>query len=80
MERCGGIARFTAGRDAGNSLDPDGPAETELVTVDSLIGDRHVTGMKVDVEGFEIDVLSVGPMNANSPFHRAAVFFAHRGP
>jgi hypothetical protein len=30
---------------------------TELVTVDSLIGDRRVTGMKVDVEGFEIDVL-----------------------
>ena len=52
-----GIARFTAGRDVGNSLDPDGPVETELVTVDSLIGDRHVTGMKVDVEGFEIDVL-----------------------
>ncbi len=52
-----GIARFSAGRDAGNSLDPGGPVETELVTVDSLIGDRHVTGMKVDVEGFEIDVL-----------------------
>jgi hypothetical protein len=30
---------------------------TELVTVDTLIGDRRVTGMKVDVEGFEIDVL-----------------------
>ena len=52
-----GTARFTAGRDAGNSLDPDGPVRTELVTVDSLIGDRHITGMKVDVEGFEIDVL-----------------------
>jgi FkbM family methyltransferase len=52
-----GIARFTAGRDAGNSLDPAGPVETALVTVDSLIGDRYVTGMKVDVEGFEIDVL-----------------------
>jgi FkbM family methyltransferase len=52
-----GTARFTAGRDAGNSLDPAGPAEARLVTVDSLIGDRYVTGMKVDVEGFEIDVL-----------------------
>ena len=30
---------------------------TELVTVDSLVGDRRVNGMKVDVEGFEIDVL-----------------------
>jgi FkbM family methyltransferase len=52
-----GTARFTAGRDAGNSLDPAGPVEARLVTVDSLIGDRHVTGLKVDVEGFEIDVL-----------------------
>jgi FkbM family methyltransferase len=52
-----GIARFTSGLDAGNSLAPDGPVATELVTIDALIGDRRVTGMKVDVEGFEIDVL-----------------------
>jgi FkbM family methyltransferase len=52
-----GTARFTSGLDARNSLAPDGSAVTELVTVDSLIGDRRVTGMKVDVEGFEIDVL-----------------------
>jgi FkbM family methyltransferase len=52
-----GSARFTAGLDAGNSLAPDGPVVTDLVTVDSLIGGRRVTGMKVDVEGFEIDVL-----------------------
>jgi FkbM family methyltransferase len=52
-----GTARFTAGLDAGNSLAEDGPVITDLVTVDSLIGDRRVTGMKVDVEGFEIDVL-----------------------
>jgi FkbM family methyltransferase len=52
-----GTARFTMGLDAGNSLAPDGPAVTELVTVDSLIGDRRAAGMKVDVEGFEIDVL-----------------------
>jgi FkbM family methyltransferase len=55
-DRCG-VARFTAGRDTVNRLDPDGPVETRLVTVDSLIGGRHVVGMKVDVEGFEIDVL-----------------------
>jgi len=52
-----GTARFTAGLDAGNCLDPDGPVKTELVTVDSLIADRYVTGLKIDVEGFEIDVL-----------------------
>ena len=54
--RCG-TARFTTGLDAGNRLDPGGPVETRLVTIDSLIGDRRVTGMKVDVEGFEIEVL-----------------------
>jgi FkbM family methyltransferase len=54
--RCG-TARFTAGRDSGNHLDPHGPVEARLVTIDSLIGERHVAGMKVDVEGFEIDVL-----------------------
>ncbi len=52
-----GTARFTAGLDAANSLAADGTAVTELVTIDSLIGDRQVTGMKVDVEGFELDVL-----------------------
>jgi len=52
-----GTARLTAGRDAGNRLDPAGPEETPLVTIDSLIGDRHVAGLKVDVEGFEADVL-----------------------
>lgn len=52
-----GTARFTAGLDAGNRMAPDGPVVIELVTIDSLIGDRRVTGMKIDVEGFEIDVL-----------------------
>jgi FkbM family methyltransferase len=55
-DRCG-TTRFTAGLDAGNRLDPDGPVETRMVTIDSLVGGRHVAGMKVDVEGFEIDVL-----------------------
>jgi FkbM family methyltransferase len=52
-----GTARFTVGRDAGNCLDPAGPVETPLVTVDSIIGGRVVAGMKVDVEGYEIEVL-----------------------
>lgn len=55
-DHCGRV-QFTAGLDAGNSLAPDGSVTTDLVTIDSLVGDRRVTGMKVDVEGFEIDVL-----------------------
>jgi FkbM family methyltransferase len=52
-----GTARFTSGQDALNRLDPEGSTETEMVTIDSIIKDRIVAGMKVDVEGFEIEVL-----------------------
>ena len=52
-----GTARFTSGRDDWNRLDPGGSTETVMVTIDSVIGDRLVAGMKVDVEGFEIEVL-----------------------
>jgi FkbM family methyltransferase len=54
--RCG-TASFTVGRDSANRLDPEGGAEIAMVTIDSIIGDRIVAGMKVDVEGFEIEVL-----------------------
>ena len=52
-----GTAQFTAGRNAGNRLDPDCPVETRLVTIHSPVEGRHVASMTVDVEGFEIDVL-----------------------
>lgn len=53
----GGFAAFTKGQDCINQLDPDGTVQIKVVTLDSVIGDRVVAGMKVDVEGFEIDVL-----------------------
>jgi FkbM family methyltransferase len=52
-----GTARFTAGQDTVNRLDPQGPVETPLVTIDSVVADRVVAGLKIDVEGFEIEVL-----------------------
>ena len=52
-----GTALFTRGLDSVNRLDPNGSVETAMVTIDSIIGDRVVAGMKVDVEGFEIEVL-----------------------
>jgi FkbM family methyltransferase len=52
-----GTATFTSGHDALNRFDPSGTIKTKVVTVDSLIGDNLVAGMKVDVEGFEIEVL-----------------------
>jgi FkbM family methyltransferase len=52
-----GTARFTSGRDSVNRLDPDGSVEATMVTIDSIIGDCVVAGMKVDVEGFEIEML-----------------------
>jgi FkbM family methyltransferase len=50
-------ARFSAGRGSANRLDPLGEEQTDVVTIDSLIGDRVVAGMKVDVEGYELEVL-----------------------
>jgi FkbM family methyltransferase len=52
-----GVARFTSGRDCVNRLDPAGGAEVTMLPIDSIIGNRMVAGMKIDVEGFEIDVL-----------------------
>lgn len=52
-----GRARFTSGLDSVNRLDPTGPAEIDMVTIDSVIGERVVAGLKVDVEGFELEVL-----------------------
>jgi FkbM family methyltransferase len=52
-----GTARFTSGQDCVNRLDPEGATETRVVTIDSTIGNRTAAGMKVDVEGFEIEVL-----------------------
>lgn len=52
-----GTARFTSGRDCVNRLDPAGGVETTMVTIDSIINDRTVAGMKIDVEGYEIEVL-----------------------
>jgi FkbM family methyltransferase len=52
-----GTARFTSGLDTANRLAADGPVQADLTTIDSLVGDRSVAGMKVDVEGFEIHVL-----------------------
>ena len=52
-----GTARFTSGRDTLNRQDPKGNVEAAMVTIDSIVEDRAVAGMKIDVEGFEIDVL-----------------------
>jgi FkbM family methyltransferase len=52
-----GVARFTFGRDCVNRLDSEGAVEVPILTIDSVVGDRTVAGLKVDVEGFEIDVL-----------------------
>ncbi|MGY1737560.1 FkbM family methyltransferase [Geodermatophilus sp. SYSU D00684] len=55
-----GTVRLTEGLDSYNHLLGDGEpggVEVEAVTVDSVIGDRHVAGLKVDVEGAERLVL-----------------------
>jgi FkbM family methyltransferase len=54
--RCG-TTRITSGRDTVNRVAPSGEAEVDMVTLDSVVQDRVVAGMKIDVEGFEIEVL-----------------------
>jgi FkbM family methyltransferase len=53
-----GRARFTSGQDCVNRLDSAGDVEVDLVTLDDLLGGRVAGGVKIDVEGFEIDVLT----------------------
>ena len=52
-----GTVRFTAGRDCLNQVDASGEAEVAVVVLDDVIGTRRVRGVKVDVEGFELEVL-----------------------
>jgi FkbM family methyltransferase len=52
-----GTVRFSSGLDTVNRVTPGGDTEAAMVTIDSVIGDRVVAGMKLDVEGFEIEVL-----------------------
>jgi FkbM family methyltransferase len=52
-----GTARFTDGRDDRNCLDPEGTVEIPIMTIDSIVEDRVVAGIKIDVEGFEIEVI-----------------------
>lgn len=49
--------RVTSGRDTVNRISPAGAAEADMVTLDSVVGARVVAGLKIDVEGFEIEVL-----------------------
>lgn len=52
-----GTAHFTRGLDDQNRIDPAGSAEVKMITIDSVIKRQKIAGMKVDVEGFEADVL-----------------------
>lgn len=52
-----GVVRFTSGQDDQNHIDSSGDIEVEMVTIDLIIGAAEIAGMKIDVEGFEIDVL-----------------------
>ena len=52
-----GAVHFTTGLDSVNRVDDHGGAAVAMVMLGSVISDRTVAGMKVDVEGFEIDVL-----------------------
>ncbi len=52
-----GVVGFTTGRDALNRVDPQAERKVSQVTLDSLVGERTVAGVKIDVEGSELMVL-----------------------
>jgi FkbM family methyltransferase len=52
-----GTVGFTSGQDCTNHLDPDGGVRVPLVALDDIVGHRTVDGMKIDIEGFEIEAL-----------------------
>jgi FkbM family methyltransferase len=52
-----GTARFTSGLDCVNHFDSAGDVEATVVSIDSIINDRYLAGLKIDVEGFEIEVI-----------------------
>ena len=53
-----GTAMFTSGQDCVNHLDPAGDVQVDVITVDDLLRGRIASGVKIDVEGHEMDVLS----------------------
>ena len=55
-----GKQKFTMGKDTLNRLDPKGDLDIDVITIDEIVQDKVVAGMKVDVEGFELDVLRGG--------------------
>ncbi|NNN21769.1 MAG: FkbM family methyltransferase [Acidimicrobiales bacterium] len=52
-----GQATFTSNLDCVNRFDPDGIEKVETVLLDDIIGSQQVSGMKIDVEGYEQYVL-----------------------
>jgi FkbM family methyltransferase len=52
-----GTGTFTSGRDSLNRLDPAGDVKVNVITVDDLLHGRGATGVKIDVEGYELEVL-----------------------
>lgn len=52
-----GEARLTSGKDDRNSLTLSGGVLVPIVTLDSILNGRAVNGVKIDVEGYELEVL-----------------------
>ncbi len=69
-----GVARFTSGRDCVNRLECAGGVEVTMLAIDSIIGNRTVASMKVDVEGFRnrrAARVRAGPVRAPGQAHPA---------
>lgn len=75
----GGEARFTVDRDCGNHLVLDEQQGSEqvqsvpLFTLDNAMKDLHPSILKIDVEGFETEVIKGGQATLSSPELRCII-------
>ena len=53
-----GEIRFTAGRDTVNKVDENGSVRVPLTTLDTALSDENPILIKIDVEGFEPEVIN----------------------
>ena len=80
--RSSGRSRFAAGRSSESTVsrDAEESIEIEMTSLDDLLGTESVDIMKIDVEGYELDVLLGGRELLNDPQRRPSAVLVELHP